>query len=195
MPCYKIDGVTPVVHPSAYVHPTAVLIGDVIIGAQCYVGPAACLRGDFGRIIMEEGANIQDTCVVHGFPQSSTIIRRHGHIGHGAVLHGCIIGEDTLIGMNAVVMDGADIGAESIVSASSFIKNRFTCPPRSMVMGTPGVIKRQVTDDELRWKQLGTQQYIELSRRCLNSLVECLPLNAEEPDRQSFVDTGHRPKI
>ncbi|MDO6805979.1 gamma carbonic anhydrase family protein, partial [Wenyingzhuangia sp. 1_MG-2023] len=93
-------------------------------------------------------------------------------------LHGCIIGEDTLIGMNAVVMDGADIGAESIVSASSFIKNRFTCPPRSMVMGTPGVIKRQVTDDELHWKQLGTQQYIELSRRCLESLVECSPLNA-----------------
>lgn len=194
MPCYRIDNITPVVHPTAYVHPTAILIGDVIVGPHCYIGPAASLRGDFGRIVMEDGANVQDTCVVHGFPGSCTHIRRHGHIGHGAVLHGCIIGEDTLVGMNAVVMDGAEIGAESIVSATSFIKSRFTCPPRSMVMGTPGAVKRQVSDDELRWKQAGTQQYIELAQRCLTSMVECAPLNAEEPDRHHFADSGLRPK-
>ncbi len=104
---YAIGGVTPVIHPSAFVHPTAVLIGDVIIGPRCYVGPLACLRGDFGRLIMEEGANLQDTCVVHGFPGSDTVIEVDGHIGHGAVIHGARIGRNALVGMNAVVMDGA----------------------------------------------------------------------------------------
>ena len=104
---YAIDGVTPVVHPTAFVHPTAVLIGDVIIGPRCYVGPGACLRGDFGRLIMEEGSNLQDTCVVHGFPGSDTVIEVDGHIGHGAVIHGARVGRNALIGMNAVVMDGA----------------------------------------------------------------------------------------
>ena len=193
MPCYRIDGVTPVVHPSAYVHPGAVLIGDVIIGPGCYVGPCASLRGDFGRIVMEEESNIQDNCVVHGFPDTTTLIRRHGHIGHGAILHGCVIGEDALIGMNAVIMDYAEIGGGSIVSASSFVKARFSCPPRSLVMGVPASIRRQVSDDELAWKQTGTQQYTELTRRCLNSLVECPPLNAEEDNRPGFTEAQHRP--
>ena len=81
---YAIDGVTPVVDPTAFVHPTAVLIGDVIVGAGCYVGPAACLRGDFGRLEVRAGANIQDTCVLHGFPGVGTIVEEDGHIGHGA---------------------------------------------------------------------------------------------------------------
>lgn len=194
MPYYKIDGVTPVVHPSAYVHPTATLIGDVIIGEGCYVGPGACLRGDFGRITMEEESNIQDNCVVHGFSDSHTLIRKHGHIGHGAVLHGCIIGEDALIGMNSVVMDYAEIGEGSIIAASSFIKNRFTCPPRSLVMGSPGKIVRSVTDDELKWKQTGTREYIELSKRCLTSMVECNPLNAIEENRPTLQSRSHQPK-
>ena len=120
MPCYSLEGLTPVVDPTAYVHPTAVLIGDVIIGPGCYVGPLAALRGDFGRIILEEGANLQDTCVMHGFPDSDTVVERNGHIGHGAVLHGCRIGADALVGMNAVVMDKAHIGERCIVAATAF---------------------------------------------------------------------------
>lgn len=193
MPCYRIDGVTPVVHPTAYVHPTAVLIGDVIIGAGCYVGPCASLRGDFGRIVMEEEANMQDNCTVHGFPDTVTRIKRHGHIGHGAILHGCVIGEDTLVGMNAVVMDYADIGAASIVAASSFVKARFSCPPRSMVMGSPAEVRRQVSDQELAWKQTGTQQYIELTRRSLAGMVECQPLTAVEEERPTLQTGEHEP--
>ena len=121
MTCYSLDGLTPVVDPSAYVHPSAVLIGDVIVGPHCYVGPLASLRGDFGRIVLEEGANLQDTCVMHGFPDSDTVVERNGHIGHGAVLHGCRIGADALVGMNAVVLDNAHIGPRSFVSAAAFV--------------------------------------------------------------------------
>ncbi|GAB3480242.1 phenylacetic acid degradation protein PaaY [Marinomonas epiphytica] len=194
MPYYKIDNVTPVVHPEAYVHPTAILIGDVIIGKDCYVGPGASLRGDFGRITMEEGSNLQDNCVIHGFADSHTIIRKHGHVGHGAVLHGCIIGEDALIGMNSVIMDYSEIGSGSIVAAASFVKNKFTCPDRSLVMGSPGKVVRSVTDDELKWKQAGTQEYIELSKRCLASMVECIPLNDIEPNRKTLPTSQHQPK-
>lgn len=129
MQVYSIDGITPVVDPTAYVHPSAILIGDVIIGPGCYVGPAASLRGDFGRLILEEGANVQDTCVLHGFPGTDTVVEKDGHIGHGAVLHGCRIGRNALVGMNAVVMDGAEIGAESIVAACAFVKAAFKCDP------------------------------------------------------------------
>ena len=114
---YAIDGVTPVVDPSAFVHPSAVLIGDVIVGPGCYVGPCAVLRGDFGRLVMEANANLQDTCVVHGAPGTDTVIGEHGHIGHGAVIHGARIGRDAMVGMNAVVMDKADIGESAIVAA------------------------------------------------------------------------------
>ncbi|WP_166361703.1 phenylacetic acid degradation protein PaaY [Pseudomonas akapageensis] len=194
MTCYSLDGLTPVIDPTAYVHPSAVLIGDVIIGAHCYVGPLASLRGDFGRIILEEGANLQDTCVMHGFPDSDTVIERNGHIGHGAVLHGCRIGADALVGMNAVVMDAAHIGARSIVSATAFVKAGFTCPEQSLVMGAPAIIKRQLSDQEVAWKQAGTREYQELAQRCLTRLQECEPLAEPEPDRPRISDSGFRPK-
>jgi carbonic anhydrase/acetyltransferase-like protein (isoleucine patch superfamily) len=191
MACYKIDGVTPVVHSSAYVHPTAVLIGDVIIKQGCYVGPGACLRGDFGRITMEQESNLQDNCVVHGFAGSHTIIGKHGHIGHGAILHGCIIGEDTLVGMNAVVMDQANIGPESIVAAAAFVKSHFSCEARSLLMGSPAKLIRQVSDEELKWKQTGTQEYITLTSRCLDSMVECNPLTELEENRPTLKTGDH----
>ncbi|BAN48992.1 phenylacetic acid degradation protein PaaY [Metapseudomonas resinovorans] len=194
MTCYSLDGLTPVVHPTAYVHPTAVLIGDVIIGPGCYVGPLASLRGDFGRIVLEEGANIQDTCVMHGFPDSDTVVERNGHIGHGAVLHGCHIGEDVLVGMNAVVMDGARIGARSFVSATAFVKAGFSCDPQSLVMGAPAQVKRQLSDQEVAWKQAGTREYQLLAQRCLESLVACEPLAEVESDRRRIADRGLRPK-
>lgn len=194
MTCYSLDGLTPVVHPTAYVHPSAVLIGDVIIGPGCYVGPLASLRGDFGRIILEEGANIQDTCVMHGFPQSDTVVERNGHIGHGAVLHGCRIGEDALVGMNAVVMDGAQIGARSFVSATAFVKAGFSCEEQSLVMGAPAQVKRRLSDEEVAWKQAGTREYQALAQRCLASLVACEPLAEMEADRPRIADRGVRPK-
>ncbi|MBO3274711.1 phenylacetic acid degradation protein PaaY [Pseudomonas schmalbachii] len=194
MPCYSLEGLAPVVHPTAYVHPTAVLIGDVIVGPGCYIGPLAALRGDFGRIVLEEGANLQDTCVMHGFPDSDTLVERNGHIGHGAVLHGCVIGADALVGMNAVVMDKARIGERSIVSAAAFVKAGFECPPQSLVMGAPAAMKRQLSDEEVAWKQRGTREYQELARRCLASMVECQPLAEVEAERPRMGDTGFRPK-
>jgi len=181
---YEINGVRPVVHPSAYVHPTAVLIGDVIVGPRCYVGPLASLRGDFGRLILEEGVNVQDTCVMHGFPGADTVVEVDGHIGHGAVLHGCRIGRNALVGMNAVVMDNAVVGAESIVAAMCFVKANMAIPPRSMVVGTPARIVREVTDDELAWKNVGTGQYHELAVRSRETMREVEAATEVEPDRQ-----------
>lgn len=181
---YAIDGVTPVIDPAAYVHPTAVLIGDVIIGPDCYVGPLACLRGDFGRLIMERGSNLQDTCVVHGFPGSDTVIEVDGHIGHGAVIHGARIGRNALIGMNSVVMDGVVIGESSIVAAMSFVKTGMQVPPRSLVMGMPARVVRALSDEEIAWKHKGTVEYQQLAVRCHNHLQEVTPLTAVEPDRK-----------
>src|SRR4051794_393468 len=148
---YAIDGIVPVVDPSAFVHPSAVLIGDVIVGPRCYIGPLASMRGDFGRLVLEEGANLQDTCVVHGFAGEETVVEVDGHIGHGAVLHGCRIKRNAMVGMNAVVMDRAVVGEESIVAAMSFVKAGMIIPPRSMVMGTPARIVRALTDEDVQW--------------------------------------------
>lgn len=183
MQVYSIDGITPVVDPSAYVHPSAILIGDVIIGPKCYVGPAASLRGDFGRLILEEGANVQDTCVLHGFPGTDTVVAKDGHIGHGAVLHGCQIGRNVLVGMNAVIMDGAVIGEESIVAACSFVKAAFTCESRSLVVGSPAKVLRKVEDKEIAWKSAGTAQYQDLTNRCLTTMEQVAPLTQVEADR------------
>ena len=122
MKVYAIDGIVPVVDPSAYVHPSAVLIGDVHIGPRAYIGPCASLRGDFGRLFIGPGANVQDCCVMHGFPGSDTIVEEDGHIGHGAILHGCIVRRNGMVGMNAVVMDKAVVGESAIVAAQSFVK-------------------------------------------------------------------------
>src|SRR5690606_9727539 len=143
---YAIDGLRPVVDPTAYVHPTAVLIGDVIIGPGAYVGPLASLRGDFGRIVLKEGSNVQDSCVVHGVAENDTVIEEDGHIGHGAVLHGCTIGRNALIGMNAVVMDQAVIGESSIVAAMAFVKVGLVIPARRLVVGAPARVLRELTD-------------------------------------------------
>jgi len=169
---YEINGITPVVHPTAYVHPSAVLIGDVIVGPRCYIGPLASLRGDFGRLILEEGANLQDTCVMHGFPGADTVVEQDGHIGHGAVLHGCRIGRNALVGMNSVVMDNAVIGADSIVAAMSFVRAGMEVPPRSLVVGSPAKVARELRDDEIQWKSAGTAQYQELAVRSMQTMRE-----------------------
>ncbi|WP_020651938.1 phenylacetic acid degradation protein PaaY [Massilia niastensis] len=183
---YEIDGVRPVVHPTAYVHPTAVLIGDVIVGPRCYIGPAASLRGDFGRLVLEEGANLQDTCVMHGFAGEETVVEVDGHIGHGAVLHGCRIRRNAMVGMNAVVMDRAVVGEESIVAAMSFVKAGMIIPPRSMAMGTPAKVMRELTDEDVKWKSFGTRQYHELALRSLQTMREVEAFTEVEPGRKGI---------
>ena len=184
MPVYSLEGITPVVHPDAFIHETAVLIGDVIIGADCYIGPNASLRGDFGRIVLEKGANLQDTCVMHSFPGKDCIVETDGHIGHGAVLHGCHIGANAMVGMNAVVMDDANIGESSIVAAVAFVPAGFECPPRSLVIGVPAKIKRQLSDQEAEWKARGTVEYQQLAQRCRATLKKVEALTEAEPDRR-----------
>jgi len=183
MPCYSYEGVVPVVDPTAFVHPTAVLIGDVIVGAGCYVGAGAVLRGDFGRIILKDGSNLQDNCVAHSFPGQDAVIEEDGHVGHGAELHGCVVGREALVGMNAVVMDGAEIGAGSFVGAMSFVRAGMIVPPKTLVAGVPAKIVRELQDKEMAWKANGTHQYQELAKRSLATMKECDPLPAVEADR------------
>ncbi|MGN6525894.1 MAG: phenylacetic acid degradation protein PaaY [Burkholderiaceae bacterium] len=183
MPCYEIDGLRPVVDPSAYVHPTAVLIGDVVVGPGAYVGPCASLRGDFGRIVLAAGSNVQDTCVIHGFPDSDTRLEENAHVGHGAVLHGCVVRADALVGMNAVVMDEAEVGPGAFVAASAFVRAGMKIPPRSLAAGVPAKVMRELSDQELAWKLEGTRTYQRLTERCLATMRECEPLATEEPGR------------
>ncbi len=186
MPSYEIDGIRPVVHPEAYIHPTAVLIGDVVVAKGCYVGPCAVLRGDFGPIELEQSANLQDTCVMHGFPSILTLVKEYGHIGHGAVLHGCIIGNNSLVGMNSVIMDESEIGDCSIVGAMTFIKANSHFEANSLIVGSPAKVLRKVTEQEIKWKSKGTTVYQELTHRCQNSLREVEPFTEVEPNREKI---------
>ena len=183
MPCYAIDGIRPVIDLQSYVHPTATIIGDVIIAADCYIGPGAVLRGDFGRLIVQSGANVQDTCVMHAFPGMDTVIEENGHIGHGAVLHGCYVGKNAMVGMNSIVMDGAKIGESAIVGAMSFVKAEMVIPERHLAVGSPARILRELSDTEIAWKMSGTEGYQELTRRSMRSMVETTPLAQAEPNR------------
>ena len=188
-----IDGLTPVVHPSAYVHPSAVLVGDVIVGPRVYIGPCACLRGDFGRIVIEEGANIQDCCILHAFPDRDLVVEADGHIGHGAVLHGCVVKRNAMVGINSVVNDNAVVGESSIVAAMAFVKAGFEVPAKSLVMGIPAKVVRALSDDELAWKRDATRQYQELAVRSLASARETAALAEPEPDRRRFRDASVMP--
>ena len=181
---YSINGATPVVDPTAFVHPSAVLIGDVIVGAGCYIGPCASLRGDFGRIEIRAGANLQDCCVAHGFPGSDTIVGENGHIGHCAVLHSCIVERNALIGMNCVINDDAVIGESAIVAAMAFVKAKMVVPPRTLAAGLPARVVRDLTEMELAWKIEATQGYQDLARRSLATMKATVALTSVEPDRK-----------
>jgi len=183
---YEIDGMIPVIDPAAYVHEDAVIIGDVVIGPNCYIGPAASIRGDFGRLIIERGVNIQDTCVLHGFPGGDTVIEEDGHIGHGAVIHGCRIKRNALVGMNAVVMDEAVIGDSAIVGALSFVPAGFELPDRHLAVGSPARILRELSDKDVAWKESATGEYQELTRRCLKTMRPVEPLREIPADRPRF---------
>jgi phenylacetic acid degradation protein len=190
---YSIDGITPVVHPTAYVHPSAVLIGDVIVAERAYIGPCACLRGDFGRIVVEEGANIQDTCMLHGFPGKDTVVGAEATIGHGAVLHGCVVKRGALVGMNCVVNDNAVVGEEAMVAALAFVKAEARVDARTLVAGIPARALRPLTEQELRWKRDNMHLYQALARRSAGTLQEVEALTEVEPNRKRIDIPGAIP--
>ena len=190
---YEIDGITPVVHPSAFVHESAVLIGDVIVGARAYVGPCACLRGDFGRIVVEEGANIQDTCMLHGFPGKDTVVGADATIGHGAVLHGCVVGRGALVGMNAVVNDNAEVGEDAVIAALAFVRAEARIPARSLAAGIPARVLRRLGEDELRWKRDNAGLYRKLAERSSATLKRVPALEEVEAVRKRIDVPGSIP--
>jgi phenylacetic acid degradation protein len=184
MPAYAFEGFTPIVDPRAFVHPLAVLIGDVWVAAGCYVAPGASLRGDFGRILLAAGSNVQDNCVLHSFPGKDVALEADAHVGHGAVLHGCTVRRGALIGIHAVIMDDVVVGEEAFVGASSFVRAGFVVPPRTLVTGVPARIVRELKPEEIAWKATGTREYQELAVRSLATLREVAPLTAPEAGRR-----------
>ncbi len=190
---YCIDGITPVVDPSAFVHPSAVLIGDVIVGPRAYIGPCACLRGDFGRIVVEAGANIQDTCMLHGFPGKDTVVGEEATIGHGAVLHGCVVKRGALIGMNCVVNDNAEVGEHAVLAAMAFVKAEGRIPPRTLAAGIPARVLRTLEEREIGWKNDNTKLYQQLAERSARSMREVEALTALEPGRKRIDIPGALP--
>ena len=180
---YEFNGYRPVIDESSFIHPQANVTGNVIIGKNVYIGPGAALRGDWGKIIIEDGCNVQENCVIHMFPGTTVHLKAGAHIGHGAIIHGGTIGANSLIGMNAVVMDEAKIEDECIIGALSFVPAKMMIPKRKVAAGNPAKIIKDVSDKMLRWKTEGTKLYQKLPSECYDSLKECEPLREIEPDR------------
>ena len=188
---YSFKGYTPVVHESSFVHPLAAVTGNVIIGKDCYIGPGAAIRGDWGQIILEDGVNVQENCTVNMFPGKSITLKASAHVGHGAIIHGANLGRNCLIGMNAVVMDDADIGDECIVGAMSFVKAETVIPKRSLVVGNPAKVVKTVSDDMIAWKTKGTELYQQLPADCHESLREVEPLR-EVPENMKLQEDVYK---
>lgn len=189
---YAYKQFIPVIHESAFIHPQAVVTGNVVIGQEVYVGPGAAIRGDWGGIIIEDGCNIQENCTVHMFPGITVVLEEEAHIGHGAVIHGARIGKNSLIGMNAVIMDEVVIGEACIVGALSFIKAGEHIPARSLVVGNPAKIIKTLSEEMIRWKTEGTQLYRQLARECHEVLRACEPLReipADRPQQEALYKT------
>ena len=180
---YQFKEYIPVVDISSFVHPRAAVTGNVIIGKSCYIGPGAAIRADWGQIIIEDGCNVQENCTIHMFPGVTVLLKEGAHIGHGAIIHGAIIGKNCLVGMNAVIMDNADLGDECIVGALAFIKQDEKIPPRSLLAGNPAKIVKQVSDEMIAWKTEGTRLYQLLAAECFKSLRPCDPLKEIPADR------------
>jgi carbonic anhydrase/acetyltransferase-like protein (isoleucine patch superfamily) len=180
---YEFEGFKPVVHESAFIHPQATVTGNVIIGANVYVGPGAAIRGDWGRIVIEDGCNVQENCTIHMFPGVEVRLKEGAHVGHGAIVHGAQLGKNCLIGMNAVLMDEVVVGDASIVGALSFLPAKFEVPPRKVVVGNPAKIVKDVSYEMIAWKTKGTALYQQLPADCYASLKPCEPLLEEEEGR------------
>ncbi|MGN6401343.1 MAG: transferase hexapeptide repeat family protein [Flavisolibacter sp.] len=186
---YEFNGIKPVVHESSFVHPQAAVTGHVVIGKNVYIGPGCALRGDWGKIIISDGCNVQENCTVHMFPGVTVLLKEGAHIGHGAIVHGATVGKNCLVGMNAVIMDEVELGDECIIGALSFIKQGEKIPSRSLVVGNPAKIIKQVSDEMMAWKTEGTQLYQQLPQQCQTTLKTCEPLREETAQQPLY--PGH----
>ena len=181
---YEFNGYKPVIDPSSFVHKEATIIGNVIIGKKVYIGPGASIRGDWGKITIKDGCNVQDNCTIHIFPGKDVILEENAHIGHGAIVHGANIGKNTLVGMNSVIMDNCNIGDECIIGALCFVKGEMNIPNRKIVVGNPAIIKGEVSDEMISWKTKGTELYQDLPNECYTLMKECEPLKEIEKNRK-----------
>ncbi len=189
---YSFKGFIPVVHKSSFVHPQAAVTGNVIIGKNVYVGPGAAIRGDWGGIVIEDGCNVQENCTIHMFPGVTVVLKEGAHIGHGAVIHGAMIGRNCLIGMNSVIMDNVELGDECVVGALSFIKANEKIPSRSLLIGNPARIVKQVSDEMVQWKTAGTRLYQALPGEMHEHSQPCEPLRevpVDRPTQESLYQT------
>lgn len=182
---YEFNGIKPVIHASSFIHPQAAVTGNVVIGKNVYVGPGAAIRGDWGRIIIEDGCNVQENCTIHMFPGVTVLLKEGAHIGHGATIHGATIGKNCLVGMNAVVMDEVELGDECIVGALSFIRQGEKVPPRSLLAGNPAKAVKEVSDEMIAWKTKGTQLYQQLPADCFATLKPCEPFRENIPQQET----------
>ena len=182
---FEFNGFKPVIHPSSFIHPNATVTGNVIIGKDVYVGPGAAIRGDWGKIVIKDGCNVQENCTIHMFPGTTVTLNEGAHIGHGAIIHGGIIGANCLIGMNSVVMDDAVIGEECIIGALSFVAAKANIPRRSLVVGNPARVIKEVSQEMIDWKTKGTALYQQLPKECYETLKPCEALTEEEEGRPS----------
>ena len=189
---YSFNGFKPVAHESSFIHPQAAVTGNVIIGKDCYIGPGAALRGDWGQIILEDGCNVQENCTIHMFPGITVLLKEGSHIGHGAIIHGATIGKNCLVGMNAVIMDNVELGDECIVGALTFIKQDEKIPARSLVAGNPGKIIKQVSDEMMSWKTEGTKLYQSLPKEMFDTWSACEPLR-EIPANLAIQNKSYQP--
>ncbi len=189
MPIYEFNGLKPVIHPSAFIHPQANVTGNVFIGKDCYIGPGAILRGDWGKIVLEDGCNVQENCVIHMFPGTTVLLKEGAHIGHGAIVHGGTVGKNCLVGMNAVIMDDAVIEDGCIIGALCFVPANMNIPTRKIAVGNPAKIVKDVSDEMLLWKTEGTKLYQQLPEDCRLGLRECEPLREAEANRPSQEET------
>lgn len=183
MAIYAFNGFIPVVKASSFIHPQATVTGNVLIGENVYVGPGAAIRGDWGQIIIEDGCNVQENCTIHLFPGKTVTLKKGAHIGHGAIVHGGTIGENCLIGMNSVIMDDVVIEDECIIGALCFVPANTVIPTRSLVVGNPAKVIKQVSDEMIAWKTKGTALYQALPQECMDTLIACEPLREVEADR------------
>lgn len=189
---YSFKGHIPVVHASSFVHPLAAVTGNVIIGKNCYIGPGAAIRGDWGEIILEDGVNVQENCTVHMFPGKSIVLQEGAHVGHGAIIHGANLGRNTMVGMNSVIMDGAVIAQDCIVGAMAFVKADSVFAPRQLIVGNPAKAIKEVSEQMLAWKTAGTKLYQNLPKDCLQTLKEVSPLRTipkDRPQQEDFYKT------
>ena len=192
MAFYEFNGIKPTVHPSSFVHPQATVTGNVVIGKNVYIGPGCALRGDWGKIVIADGCNVQENCTVHMFPGVTVLLKEAAHIGHGAIIHGATIGRNCLVGMNAVIMDQVDLGDECIVGALAFIKQGEKIPARSLVAGNPAKITKPVSNEMIAWKTEGTKLYQLLPQQCYDTLKLCKPLQ-EETVQKPITEHNYQP--